>query len=303
MKKIFKMVGLCFIACLAFNCTSDDNSMGKQKPGEEKPGEEKPGEEKPDEETLFVLDRVEETEYSSHYMSGELIKTELFSQTTHVFSYNQKNQVTAIESNQLDEIPFDGGYLNKTKSTITYNDANLITRLHVVDISNNESWYDETFEYNNQGLLTKSFEVTEGELKTYGYNAENKISTITTSMDNSQHTINYEYDSNGNIIHAFNPTDNGEQEFFTYDDKLNPYANMNISLLYDNYESTYPLTLSKIGKNNVVTFKEYEGVEWVTEYEFNSQGYPTKAISYYKNNKALIGNSKVYTYKTITIKK
>lgn len=293
MKKIFKTVGLCFIACLAFNCSSDDNSKDNQKPGEEKP----------EEKTLVVLDRVEETEYSSHYMNGELIKTELFSQTTHVFSYDEKNQVVGMVSNQLDEIPVGGGYLNKTKSTITYNEANLITRLHVVDLSKNEPWYDETFEYNSQGLLTKSFEATEGELKTYGYNAQNLISTVTTSMDNNQHTINYEYDSNGNLIHAFDPTDDGEQEFFTYDDKLSPYANMNISLLYDDYESTYPLTLLKMGKNNVVTYKDYEGVEWVTEYEFDSMGYPTRAISYYKNNKALLGNVKVYTYKTITIKK
>jgi len=304
MKKILKTVGICFIACLAFNCTSDDNSTDTQKPGKEKPEEEKPGEEKPEEEiTLVVLDRMEETEYSSHYMNGELIKTELYSQTTHVFSYDQKNQVVGMESNQLDEIPVGGGYLNKTKSTITYNDANLITRLHVVDLSKNESWYDENFEYNSQGLLTKSFEATEGELKTYAYNAQKQISTITTSIDNDSHTINYEYDSNGNIIRAFDPADNGEQEFFTYDDKLNPYTQMNISLLYNDYESTYPLTLSKMAKNNVVTYKDYEGVEWVTEYEFNSMGYPTKAISYYKNNKALLGNIKVYTYKTIKIQK
>lgn len=299
MKKILKTVGICFIACLAFNCTSDDNSTGSQKPGEEKPGEEKPGEEI----TLVVLDRMEEKEYSSTYENGELIEAALFSDSTFRFSYDEQGRITMVESTQLDEIPMDGGYQNNTKSTVIYNDVNQVVRLYTLDLDGNEDWYDETFEYNSQGLLTKSFEATEGELKTYAYNAQNQISTITTSMDNNQHTINYEYDSNGNIIRAFDPNSTRLQEFFTYDDKLNPYTHMNISLLYNDYESTYPLTLSKMGKNNVVTYKDYEGVEWVTEYEFNSMGYPTKAISYYKNNKALLGNVKVYTYKTITIQK
>lgn len=297
MKKIFKTLGICFIACLAFNCTSDDNSTGNHKPGEEKPGEEKPGEK-----TLVVLDRLEHTEYSTSYENGELTETELFSQSTYLFSYDEQGRVTMIETTELDEIPFDGGYLNHAKSIVTYNDANQIIRLHTLDLDDNEDWYDETFEYNSQGLLTKSFEATEGELKTYGYNAQNQISTITNSLDNTQHTINYEYDRNGNIIRAYDPSNNRVQELFTYDDKLTPYTHMNISLLYDDYESTYPLTLSKMGKNNVVTYKDYEGVEWVTEYEFNSTGYPIKAISYYKNNKELLGYSKVYTYKTITIK-
>ncbi len=303
MKKIFKTVGICLIACLVFSCTSDDNSVKEENPGGENPGGENPGGENPGETiTLWVLDKVEEKIYDSKYNEeGEVIGSELFSITNYVFNYDEKGRIGTVDVDQLDEIPFPEESHYITRATVTYNDKNQITRLYTVDTQNGEAWYDEKMEYNGEGQLIKTVESVDGETKFFQYNAKNQVATLKI-LDDSGHVLNYtyEYDSRGNIARA--AADN-EFHVFSYDDKKNPYTHMSMNLSYDDFEYTYGLTVLKIGTNNITSYTDDRGEVWLRELEYNAEGYPTKAKAYFKNDRTIVGSTYSYTYKTITVAK
>lgn len=272
MKTIFKTAGLCFIAGLTFSCSSDDNSPSDNNSSE----------------TLIVLDKVEKTRYSTHYSNGELTKSELFSESTYKFNYDDTGKLTTIEMDQLDEIPYEG-ITTKTKASIFYNEQGKVVRLYTRDIENEEDWHDETFEYNDKGLVVKSTEKVENDIKTYNYNDKNQINSI---VENNKTTSNFEYDSNGNVSLAFLANDSKFQNSFMYDNKKSPYANMNIDLTYGNFEFTYILPFFQKAKNNIISYEDFNGSdndEWVIEYEYNADNYPTKATTYYKKDRAKLG--------------
>lgn len=288
MKRILKTSAICLVALLAFNCSSDDNNNG----GNQK-------------DTLYVLDKVEVTVYSTFSSGGILEKTELFSENTYVFNYDAQGRVVTIDIDGLDEIPYDGGVRYKKTATISYTASDKISSLITVDQENNEVWADINFEYDATGMLVRSIDKEEeGDVTNYTHNDKKQIASIDVTGNGYQEVVNFEYDANGNMSSAVNPAHAKSQVLFTYDTYKNPYTNMTLdATTYDDYESAYLLNLFKIAKNNILTYQDELKMKWEMEHTYNAEGYPVTSTLHYQKDKTMLGGSYKYTYKTITVEK
>lgn len=289
MKKFLKTGGLCLMLGLAFSCSSDDNKGGT-------PNE--------DEITLLVLDKMEEFQYDSSYNTteepGELA---LFSKIKTVFHYDEKGRVTVLDIDNEDEIPFPEESKSIIKCTLTYNDANQLTRVHSVGVSSGEDWIDEQFEYNAQGVLVQSVESVDNEVKHYVVNDKKQVVSlkVVTDHDYEEHYA-YEYDAKGNVIRVTDVDNSSHFHTFTYDTNKTPYEHMNFNLMYENFDFTHYLNFLNLAKNNILSFEDSYGT-WTIKHELNADGFPIESIgTMIKENRTERFVFK-YTYKTIKIKK
>lgn len=287
MKRFLKTGSFCLMLGLAFSCSSDDNSTSGKV-------------------TLRVVDKLVITSYEQHYgNNNELISTRLSSISTVVFHYDEKGRVASFNTDQLDEIFMNGGYHNIFQTSLTYNDDNQIASVVGIETTTGNNWMDHQYEYNNQGLLSKSVERVENETVMYHFNDQKQLASFSEIVNNREDIKDIVYDQLGNISRVYDRSNPNYQEEFIYDTKKNPYENMTIDFTYDDFDLTFnKLYTLKIGKNNIVSYRDDNGNEWIVEHTFdNKEVYPTKSVSYLKKDRAKLGTSYAYTYKDITIEK
>jgi hypothetical protein len=174
----------------------------------------------------------------------------------------------------------------------------LVSRIDVMDAANVATGFT-TFTYNPQGtkitnMHQKSYDVETFAAVDYGY-----------AGSHAEITFDYLY-NNGNSMEykmkivkgnktedgAVSSTGGGEGGTYAYDCNINPFAHMNMPNLY----------LSNISRNNVISQQKGFGgsipsaVLYKFEYIYDSEGYPTDVIKYYKS-----GMTGEHIYKTKTV--
>lgn len=298
MKKLLKPVILSAITLFAIGCSSDDNSN----PGTE------------DTTSIVVIDKMTTHSYGTSTSNGIIQKPNLGTISNSVFNYDEYGKVISMAQTGKQEIGIDGGSDFSDKVDFKYDDKSRLIETTLVNLLTNEKQNPYKYEYthpSNPNWVTKLTDTddNEGDEMSYTYNDQGLVTKATRTTKNNQYDITFLYNANKNVSKSTTiltyHTIKEVISDFTYDDKKNPYANMNLNFTYGISEATYQLPFTLKTTNNIKTEKTNEGSSFdqVTDFEYNNDGYPTKATTYFTINKEFVSNFVTYTYKTIKIKK
>jgi len=170
---------------------------------------------------------------------------EFRSLATSTYFYHENGFVDSISTTRLGNIP------TNIESKLHYNSENRLTSMELwVDVSNENIYENDIFEYNSEYLITTR--------KVYDEN------------QNLKRTVNYSYNSEGYIFGSDliyvdgNLVQNGNITY-SYDNKKNPYFEM--------YPMAY-IRMNQTNKNNQTstsnTTETFEVIDWT----YNQNGYP-----------------------------
>ncbi|GAB3512890.1 hypothetical protein [Emticicia fontis] len=178
----------------------------------------------------------------------------------------KENSFTFCETNPSDEYTYEynaSGQLSKLKTT-TRSIYSSISALCNPALGLKG---EEVFTYNNQGKLmkvTRSMDGVSGTTTEYVYNLKGFVEKQTILAGQNSLVTSFEYDSKGNLIKE---TDSdGQVAYYEYDDKVNPYYEIN----------QRPAWVSAFNKspNNVI--KATGRYNFTRTFKYDADGYPTE---------------------------
>lgn len=275
MKKIISSITCILIAIISTSCNSDDNSVPQ--PPEEKTTE------------ITVLSTYQYTSKNYPNIEKNVLITFNYNQegvlVSHLADYEYKENNTIITKDQY-------------QYTYSYNPKRLLGEIKEVD-SKGKVTQNLFFEYDNNDQMT-SIKNNFGEAKfLFKYNTKKQI--INTNGNNSSNTkgYNFEYDDNGNYIKITNLDSPNVSESYTYNTSNNPFKNMPVNVIL-NYGPNMASDIMYYHKpiNNIDTYNR-RGVIGKTEYQYNTNKYPTHSTSTDNTGKS----EEKFTYKTIVVDK
>lgn len=198
------------------------------------------------------------------------------------YIYNAKGQLSQILTIKSKKSNY--------RTEFSYNDAGQLVKV-----------MDYNLEESQTGVVDEVISITYKDSKTIevrdvfpGYEEENRtkilklndkgqvigMTMIFEGPEDDSNTYTYEYDNSGNIIKV-TEKDNVQTKTYTYayDDKQSYAKSLGISW-YWIMEAEKSDAILPIGPNNIVKLA-HEGHSYITKYEYDSDGYPSKGTDPY----------------------
>lgn len=207
------------------------------------------------------------------------------------FSYNNQAQLVKIQS-QEGSTTFEYSNGKPIKSN-TYNNQQQL------------KYYSE-FNYNGDQLVSNKRVSTTADYNgtyEYSYYPQGKLSSsrICNSADCTSTTNElYSYYGDNVLIYTIHVKGNSSfsvRNDYSYDDKLNPYTNLNkyLKIIMGNSDvlSKNNCTIDKNSSNNNGTWQSNKTITYT--YEYNGSGFPVKAIGKDNDGKPIIQYNYEYT--------
>lgn len=191
------------------------------------------------------------------------------------------------------------------KMSFTYDGQSRLTNLEVSAVNSSTVTSRHTITYSANSIAikaerqnsstTKTLNLTDGYVASVTSNGATETYTYNNgylaSIANGDDTENYTW-ANGNITRIDNMS-------YTYNSQFNSIGESNVNLNFltyiDIYEiSIFPINLAGISSKNLVTKAAEDEDNYTVNYEFNNDGYPTKAKVYVNGS---LDMSLEYVYK------
>ncbi len=276
------------------------------------------------------LSYVEDTNgnrISLQYTTNRLTKLVHTNGDSLTLAYNAQGRISQItdSTGQATNYSYDAAGENllsvsSSDGTITYSydTGNIAAKKYSLLSVKSDLGYQRSFEYDNQGRLTKEFSNGQTQSLTYSYDNVGGV-TITDSTGASQtillddrgnggqirgvnnQNLLFSYDANGNLISATLP--NGSETGYTYD--TNGNLTQQTNLLSQDVKFTYDATFSQLTgfidpKGNGVTYT-YDLKGYLTKITYpdgNSEQFSVDALGNITSSVNRRGNTIGYTYNT-----
>lgn len=266
MKKIISFCGL--LALSFISCTSDDEGNSQNIEN-------------------AVLPKVVESIYSANY---SLINTS---------SYNNNKLISIKSEGRRRDFTYNGNFIQKEVQYRIENNLEIKEDQTIYEYSNGK--LSTVFHAYNFTVDDSSKEKYELVRDVYTYNSDGtvKIDSYHSTLDGLEDKENYGSTiltfEKGNLIKkvSVNPVLQKvlNTELYEYDNKNNPNKNiLGINLLTSNKKSN----LNNIVKTSIL-FSDGFSIDFKTSYEYDSNGYPTKA-TYYNSDGTSVGTTNKYIY-------
>lgn len=220
--------------------------------------------------------------------------------------YDANNRVTILYSRHEDSSFTPIKIVNKSTNYYFYNGSSNYPykdSIYDVDILGNGRSYINNFTYNAQNNLLKEESIAI--IKEYEYNSNwmiKKRYDFFTGTYNLNSIDSFQFDTNGKIItsRTHHVSSSIDTFSYTYDNKLNPFATLNISKIPTYYSGVISFDESLRSLNNVLTYTGKYGnptsliENEILTYVYDTNGYPINGTSSRSN---IPGTSNNYNIK------
>ncbi|MDM1326200.1 hypothetical protein [Myroides odoratimimus] len=278
------------LALFIIGCSSDDNSNSSEESKVEK---------------RIVLDVSLKTDYKVYNGTNSAVTNEAYRTLKLTHNYNEDGTIGSLSSigstKKTDE---DTEEVPTYTVSFSYNKDKTLKQFTSRDDQTGEDFWNDSFNYNNQGQLSSKYNSTQDQTTTYKYSSSGILNSASIIDQFGSVPFFFTYNNKDQITELTDDANTTKYERFKYDNHKTPFANMNIDLTYAGYELAGVLPITYKAKNNIVEYtNEYGDLTIYTDIKYNADGYPSEITNYKDKERKIITVKTTYTYKTIEIKK